>query len=583
MSSHKASVNSGSITLTTDQTTSGENEPTARTLPGTNERFLSQFLRLIILFNTSPQRTISRRKRFVASFVSTVALIAIAATSTTAIARAPYLQVEQPIRDSAGRILVIVDFVSTAHETYPGVTPKVPPLALKVGQYFPRPQVSNLVADYERKYSFVRRSMTSWAGSSVSAYLDGKQIEDLINDPLVQQVSQDRLSELSAPMPWYDFNSGIESYSWGRYAVNGKIAPANSTRKIYVIDSGVAYHTDLPNSQVTRTNVECSPSGGCEYVIPPNWTTTPNPVVGCYGHATHVAGILAAPVNNTGGSGVYAGANITSLNVTNVLNGARSEELCTSPKTLTQTAVGNALDYVMQETLYGTQMAVVNLSINSAGMGIASSGIPEPNWSKARNVAFPTYRYDVGRQYYGAFIAQSAGNGARPVLDANGNPVYPTVGSDACYWNASGAPSGYKPLVSAPYSVDDDGIMVVGAINQYAGPANPFTPASPAVAETDPPTSYGRCVDIRAPGDAIWSTWGANPSTAYSNGTYSNMVRLSGTSMASPHVAAAAAYIADVEELTTPAAVEQRIRQLGVQFGGTVDQGGFPIKVLQLP
>ena len=150
-------------------------------------------------------------------------------------------------------------------------------------------------------------------------------------------------------------------------------------------------------------------------------------------------------------------------------------------------------------------------------------------------------------------------------------------------WNTSGAPSGYKPLVSAPYSVDDDGIMVVGAINQYAGSANPFTPASPAVEATDPPTSCGRCVDIWAPGDAIWSTWGANPPTGYSNGTYSNMARLSGTSMASPHVAAAAAYIADVEGLTTPAAVEQRIRQLGVQFGGTVDQGGFPIKVLQLP
>ena len=31
-------------------------------------------------------------------------------------------------------------------------------------------------------------------------------------------------------------------------------------------------------------------------------------------------------------------------------------------------------------------------------------------------------------------------------------------------WNASGAPSEYKPLVSAPYRVDDDGIMILGAI-----------------------------------------------------------------------------------------------------------------------
>ena len=224
---------------------------------------------------------------------------------------------------------MIVDFVANAHETYPGVTPKEPPRALKPGQYFPRPQVVNLVADYERKYSFVRQSMTSWAGSSVTAYLDDKQIAALLNDPNVQQVSQDTFSDLSAPMPWNDFNSGVEFYSWGRYAVNGKSASANSTRKIYVIDSGVAYHTDLPNSQVTRTNVYCSPSGGCESVILPYWSTTAYPAVGCYGHATHVAGILAAPNNNSGGSGVYAGAKIVSLNVTQVVSGAPAAELCT--------------------------------------------------------------------------------------------------------------------------------------------------------------------------------------------------------------------------------------------------------------
>ena len=81
-----------STTLTMDQTTSGESEPIAQALPGTNERFLLQFLRLIILFITSPQRLILHRKRFVASFISSVALIAIAATSTTALAKAPYVK-----------------------------------------------------------------------------------------------------------------------------------------------------------------------------------------------------------------------------------------------------------------------------------------------------------------------------------------------------------------------------------------------------------------------------------------------------------------------------------------------------------
>lgn len=524
----------------------------------------------------SPSVSVRERVRLVAGKVLTV--IPVLLMSTLVAAQAPYLRAAKPIKDDQGRKQVIVDFAMAAHESFSGITPRELPLGLTAGTFFHQPQVENLVAYAERRYQFERRSMTSWVGSSVTAYLDDKQIAALLNDPLVKQVSEDTYSDLSSPQPWYDFNSGIEFYSWGRTAVNGKVASPNSTRKIYVIDSGVAYHTDLPTTQVTRTNVACSPSGGCENQIPTNWTTTPYPVVGCYGHATHVAGILAAPVNNSGGSGVYAGAKLISLNVTMVEHGALSAELCTSANTLTQTAVGNALDHVMQQTLYEYQMAVVNISIDSAGLGIASSGIPEPNWSKIRTLAAPEYRYDLGRQYYGAFVAQSAGNGARPV-----NGVYPTVGSDVCLWNSAGEPAAYKPYSSVPYSIDDDGIMVVGAINIGANAADPFTPAYPAVAATDPPTNFGRCVDIWAPGDAIWSTWGANPFNNYSNQTYSTMVRLSGTSMAAPHVAAAAAYVADVEGLTTPAAVEQRLRQLSVQFSGTADASGQIIKVLQLP
>lgn len=526
--------------------------------------------------HTSSITTVSRT---VTRFSSTAAVALSAFVMFGAAqARAPYLTTHKPITDDQGRIQVIVDFKVDAHLSFAGFTPREVPVTLKSGTFFHQPQVKNLISSVEQKYKFSSRSMTSWVGSSVTAYLHDEQIESLLDDRLVQQISQDSYSDLSAAQPWYDFNSGVESYSWGRMAVNGKVASSSSTRKIYVIDSGVAYHTDLPSTQVTRTNVACDPSGGCENQIPAYWTTTPYPVVGCYGHATHVAGILGAPFGNYGGSGVYAGAQMISLNVTTVQNGALSAELCTAASTLTQTAVGNALDYVMQQTLYDTQMSIVNISINSAGVGITSSGIPEPNWSKLRNLAAPVYRHDLGRQYYGAFVAQSAGNGARPV-----NGVYPTTGSDVCLWNSIGQPAAYKPYSSVPYSIDDDGIMVVGAISISANAADPFTPANPAVAATDPPSNYGRCVDIWAPGDAIWSTWGANPHNNYSNQTYSTMVRLSGTSMAAPHVAAAAAYVADVEGLTTPAAVEQRLRQLSMQFAGTMDASGQIIKVLQLP
>lgn len=519
----------------------------------------------------------ARRRRGLTRSATLIAVSALFASFAVA-AKAPYLQVEKQIRDKSGRISVIIDFVENAHETYPGITPAVPQRIANSVVFFHRPQVDNLIADYERRFAFERSSVTSWVGSSVTAYLTTSQIEVLRNDHLVRQISEDTYSNLSAPPAWADFNSGVESYSWGLFAVNTKYSLQPSTRKIYVIDSGVAFHTDLPN--VIRTNVACSSSGGCESQIPPGWSATRYPVVGCYAHATHLAGIIGAPINGSGGSGIYPVAQLISLNVTTAQNSSWAG-ICTDPATVTQSAVGNALDYVMQQTLYDTKLAVVNISINSAGMGIGSSGTAEPNWYKVRTLATPTYRYDVGRQYFGAFVVQSAGNGARPV-----NGVYPTVATDACLSNSNGEPVAYRPLAYAPYSVDDDGIMVVGAANRFGravSAAEPFTPASPAVAGTDPPSNYGRCVDVWAPGDAIWSTWGALSGSTLSSQQYSNMARVSGTSMAAPHIAAVAAYLADVEILTTPAAVEQRIRQLSVQFGGATDPSGQPVKIPQLP
>lgn len=44
--------------------------------------------------------------------------------------------------------------------------------------------------------------------------------------------------------------------------------------------------------------------------------------------------------------------------------------------------------------------------------------------------------------------------------------------------------------------------------------------------------------------------------------TYSNVASISGTSMAAPHVAAAAAYYADTYSLLNPGAIEEKIRQM---------------------
>ncbi|KAJ4164436.1 hypothetical protein LMH87_006112 [Akanthomyces muscarius] len=69
-------------------------------------------------------------------------------------------------------------------------------------------------------------------------------------------------------------------------------------------------------------------------------------------------------------------------------------------------------------------------------------------------------------------------------------------------------------------------------------------------------SNYGSPVDIYAPGEDVLSTW-IGSSTATNT--------ITGTSMASPHVAGLAIYLAVLENLNTPAAVTNRIKALGTK------------------
>lgn len=98
-----------------------------------------------------------------------------------------------------------------------------------------------------------------------------------------------------------------------------------------------------------------------------------------------------------------------------------------------------------------------------------------------------------------------------------------------------------------------------------------------------------------APGNLIPSLWGEHAAgndhftvwpTQYTGVLLSGnqgWAFLSGTSMAAPHVAAAAAWLADSEGLTTSGAIEAAVRTNSYQFNGNKDSFGLFVNMIQLP
>lgn len=137
--------------------------------------------------------------------------------------------------------------------------------------------------------------------------------------------------------------------------------------------------------------------------------------------------------------------------------------------------------------------------------------------------------------------------------------------------------SATNSAVRAAYNAGVTVVVAAGNENQNAANVSPASESTAitvgSITSTDARSSFsnfGSLVDIFAPGSSILSAWIGSTTATRS---------ISGTSMASPHVAGLAAYLIALEGLTTPASVASRIIALATTGRVTSPGTGSPNRI----